>query len=365
MKHIFIKFQYLLALTTTAFVVDAQTVKQQVELEISAGNILGAVVMAGTPGEVVYFESFGERDKGKPMYNNSIFDISSITKPSTVGTALAILLDQGKIKLDERLKDHLPSFTADGSEVITIRQTATHTSGIDNTKKLAKKYKGEELMKAILQYDTLWSPGTKYQYSCLGLIRLSEMIREITNEEIDDYCEKNIFIPLGMKDTQFGPLEDKKKLERMVKTSAPLGQIQDPNMRSLGRPGGNSGMFTTAEDLSKMAALWLQKGEYNGKRFFSEKVWQIMVSPQSEVVKRGIIWDLVDYSYGPENLSPNTFYHTGYNGHALWIDPDKNMYFIVLTVWKHPAIKASVKEGREAKKRITEVLVDYVLQDSI
>jgi CubicO group peptidase (beta-lactamase class C family) len=342
----------------------AQSIKKQVEMEITKGNILGAVVMAGTPDEILYFKAFGERDTGKAMRKNCIFDVSSVTKPSTVGTALAILLEQGKISLDDKLKDHLPAFTAAGSEEITLRQTATHTSGIDNTKQIQKKHKGEALMKAILEYDTLWAPGTRYHYSCLGFIRLGEMIANVTGQPFDSFCEQHIFEPLDMKDTQFGPLENKDKLKRMAKTTASLGQIQDPNMRSLGRPGGNSGMFTTAEDLSKLASMWLQKGYYNKRHFFSENTWKMMTSRQTNLASRGITWAIVDHSFAPENLSTNTFYHTGYNGHALWIDPDKNLYVIVLTVWKHPDIKASAEEGRQARVRITRAVVDYVFNEN-
>lgn len=358
------KWVFLIFVFLFSFELHSQMAQRAVEKEIEAGNILGAVIMSGTPGEVFFLEAYGERDVGKPMKKNCIFDVSSVTKPSTVGTSLAMLLDQGRIELDNKMNEHLPGLKGQGSCKITIRHAATHTSGIDNTKRLSREYKGEDLVKAILTYDNKWDAGTKYHYSCLGFIRLSEMIASITSREFDEYVSNEIFRPLEMKDTQFGPLENKRKLKRMVKTNARLGQIQDPNTKNIGRPLGNAGMFTTASDLSHLAVMWLQKGQYKDKRFFSEEVHEKMVRKQTQLANRGITWTLLDKSFGPSNLSASTYYHTGYNGHALWIDPEKNMYFIVLTVWKHPDIHASVEEGRQARVRISEAVIEDALNMS-
>lgn len=331
-----------------------------VEREIGAGNILGAVVMAGTPDTVLFHRAYGERDTDKPMVKNCIFDISSVTKPTMTGTSLAILLSEGKINLDDLLSDHLPAFTGPGSGEVTIRQTATHTSGINNRKTLAKRYEGERLVRAIMEYDTSWAPGSRYHYSCLNFIRLSEMIAHLTGMPFGDFCQQRILTPLGMNDTRFGPVTSPELLRRMARTSAAPGQIQDPNFKNIGRPVGNAGIFTTAPELARMATLWLQEGEYNGNRLFTEAVCDSMTRRQTPLAPRGITWALNDHRFCPDEFSPSAYYHTGYNGHALCIDPEANTYYITLTVWKHPSITASYKEGRRARARILSALAAEV-----
>src|SRR6056297_2859069 len=340
----------------------AQPADRVVKQEIEAGNILGAVLMAGTPDTVLFHRAYGERDTGKPMVKNCIFDISSVTKPTMTGTSLAILLSRDKLALDDLLSQHLPAFTGPGSGEVTIRQTATHTSGINNRKILAKTHKGERLIRAIMEYDTSWAPGTKYQYSCLNFIRLSEMIARVTGMPFEKFCQQDIFEPLELNDTRFGPVTGPDLLRRTVRTTAPPGQIQDPNARKSGRPVGNAGLFTTAADLSRIAVLWLQEGEINGQRIFDEAVCDTMIRRNTPLAPRGIAWALNDHSFCPPELSPRTYYHTGYNGHALCIDPETKTFYIVLTVWKHPAIKASYKEGRKARSRILSALARSIGQ---
>jgi serine-type D-Ala-D-Ala carboxypeptidase len=339
----------------------SQTISEQVEKEIIAGNILGAVVLAGTPDGILYHEAFGQMDTCVPMRKDAIFDVSSVTKPSSLGTSLAILLDQGKFGLSDRLKDHLPQLDARGDDIITIRHAVTHTSGLDNTKHLQRDHSGEALVEQIMKRDISREPGTKYEYSCLATIRLSEMVAHISGMEFGRFCEENIFIPLGMKDTQFGPLRDTVKLCRIASSTASHGDIQDPNAKKIGRPVGNAGMFTTAVDLSKLAVMWLQKGEYNGQRFFSEDTYEIMTSPQTHISNVGVIWNLLGDNTSPINLSRRTFFHTGYNGHVIYIDPVNNCYIIINSVWKHPAVTGSREDGRRARFRIAETVAREVL----
>jgi len=240
----------------------------QVQKEIADGMFLGAVVLAGTPDEVLFHEAYGERDTGTPMKKDSLFDVASITKVSTIATSLAITMDRRpEVSLDDLMQDYLAGMTGKGADEITIRHTATHRSGLDNTKQLQKESKGEALVDAILDRDIRWPVGSRFEYSCLGMIRLSEMIASVNGTDFGKLCEQSIFRPLEMTETLFGPIPPPLR-DRCVRFSVPVGTISDSNARRIGRPVGNAGLFTTAGDLSKLATLWLSKGEYRGEQLF-------------------------------------------------------------------------------------------------
>ena len=324
----------------------------QVREEIGRGMFLGSVVLAGTPDAIVFHEAYGQRDVGEPMQKESLFDVASITKVSTVATALAITMERRpEVSLDDLMRDHLPGITGKGADAITIRHTATHRSGLDNTKKLQEKFEGEALVRAILARDVHHTVGSKYEYSCLGMIRLGEMIARINGIEFGRFCRENIFVPLGMTNTQFGPVSAGLRHRCARFAVLPPGEIFDSNARRIGRPVGNSGLFTTAEDLSNLATLWLCRGKRQGKRFFSEEIWQAFTT-------KGIVWHVGNAGdIVPASLSPRTFSHIGWTGQTLIIDPERAMYIIVLTNRTHPAVHASKEDGDRARRRIAEAVV--------
>ncbi|MEN6405816.1 MAG: serine hydrolase domain-containing protein [Thermoguttaceae bacterium] len=326
--------------------------------EIDQGMFLGAVVVVGQPGKILFCKAYGQRDVGKPMTTDCLFDIASVTKVTTVATALAITLHRHpEISLDDPMQKYLPGMTGKGADAVTIRNMAMHRSGLDNTKTLHAKYQGEELVKQILMRDNQWAVGSRWKYSCLGMIRLGEMIASINQTEFGDFCKENIFVPLGMTDTCFSPVPANLR-SRCVTTTAPLGIVSDLNAQRIGRPVGNAGVFSTAQDLAKLATLWLQKGEYGGKCLFSTAIYD-------EFTGGSIVWQTMDEKVFPlpNNVSPGSFYHSGHTGQLLIVDPKRNAYVIVLTVWLHPAIKASFDDGRKARGRLAGVVIDSVLGD--
>lgn len=329
-------------------------VDAQVKREIADGMFLGAVVCAGKPGEILFLRAYGERHTGQPMQTDSIFDVASITKPVTVGTSLAIVMSRHpEIRLDDPLRRHLPTIGGKGADAMTIRQLSQHRSGLNNTKHLCQESEGEELVKRILGHGTTWAGDSRYVYSCLGIIRLSEMIARVEDREFGAFCRANIFEPLGLKDTFFGPAPPSLR-ERCVRMDKSQGLISDQNAHRIGRPVGNAGLFTTAEDLAKVATLWLQDGEYDGRRLFSGKVGDALT-------RDGIVWKSGPHETIPKKVSARVFHHTGYTGQTVLIDPKRNAYVFVLSNWRHPSIKCGYEETRAARRRIAASVLEHVI----
>ena len=342
------------ALLHTAEVRANDAIDACVQKELGDGMFLGAVVAAGRPGEPLFCKAYGQRDIGQPMNVDCLFDLASVTKVTTVATALAITLDRHpEISLGDRMSRYLPGMTGKSAETVTIRMMAQHRSGLDNTKQLCAKYAGEELVRQIIARDNSRPADSRYEYSCLGMIRLGEMIATIHKTTFGEFCRIRVFEPLGMKDTYFSPTPLELRT-RCVATKGPLGIVEDPNARRIGRPVGNAGVFSTAADLARLATLWLQKGESGGKRLFSATI-------ADEFVKQGIVWRRKNVNELPGNASPETFFHTGHTGQTLLLDPERNAYVIVLTAWSHPTVKASISAGRKARARIAGVVISQVL----
>jgi CubicO group peptidase (beta-lactamase class C family) len=322
--------------------------------ELHNGMFLGAVVMAGRTDEPFLCRAYGQRDVGQPMTTDSLFDIASVTKVVTVATALAMTLQEHPdIALDDRIQKYLAAMRGKDAEQVTIRALAQHRSGLDNTKELCAKYAGEELVQHILARDNSWPVDARWEYSCLGMIRLGEMIAAIEHMPFGDYCQTRIFAPLGMTDTYFVTVPPDQRA-RCVATCGPCGMVEDMNARKIGRPVGNAGVFTTARDLARVAVLWLQQGTFAGRRFFAPAIGR-------EFAGNAIVWQRQNVNQLPANAGPGTYFHTGYTGQTLLIDPEHDVYIAILTAWSHPAIKVSADSARRARASIARVIIDHYL----
>lgn len=347
----------LAIMTTVSPSAVADAIDTQVRQEIADGMFLGAVVMAGRPGKVLFHRAWGERDVGKPMLLDSIFDVASVTKPAAMGTALAITMTrQAEVRLDDPVTKYLPSLTGRGAEQMTLRHLATHRSGLDNTKALAASYRGEVLIRQILNHDPTWPVGSRDVYSCLGAIRLGEAVGAMNGQHLGRFVRENILNPLGMSDSYMYQVPQN-KVHRCVKFSADVGRPSDINARLAGRAVGNAGLFATATDLSKLATLWLQNGRYDGEQLIAPKI-------AKRFTRQGVVWRHGTGGNIPEILSPNAYSHTGYTGQTFIIDPDANAYLMVLTNWNHDTVNAINDESDKARKRIAELVArKYLLTD--
>ena len=345
-------------------------IDNQVEKELNNGMFLGCVVVAGKPNQVLFNKAYGYRDTGLPMDTSTMFDVASITKVAATSTALAILMtDSSSMSIDDRAAQYLSGLNGEGGDEMTIAHLGTHTSGLGDS--FLKEYTGEELIDKLLARDISWPIDTKYKYSNNGTVRLSELVGEHSGMSFGTFCDQRIYKPMGMARTMFGNLPDeyrsncvktqRRKIGNMSNQIAWRATERNPNATS---PVGCAGLFTTGTDLAKFSTLWLQKGEYKGKRYFSEDIYNTFTKKQSDYGNKGILWMI---GYRPEGMSKKTFSHTGYTGQSLWIDPVNQWYVIVLTTWFHNDITAGNAQRDRTRERIGAKAVEYLKykEDSI
>ena len=341
----------------------SEQIEQAVRKEIDAGLFPGTVVLVGRPGKVLYHDAFGYArvvPNEVKMRKDSIFGLASITKVVATGTAFGVCVDEGLLDFDMPIRKALPELTGKGIEKITVRHLATHTSGFGNAKYHVRAH-GEEMLKLMLTASPQWEPGTRYQYSCLNMILMGMIIEKATGEPLDRICREKIFRPLGMRDTAFGPLEPS---SRIVPSGSPgIGQIEDTQARVAKRPVGNAGLFSTASDLACFCQMMLGEGQLGDVRILSERSHAKMTRNllAAPLPARTFCWDMdLRTSHRPKRLSEKAYGHSGHTGQSIWIDPEKQVYVIVLTNRNHPKMVGGARkvEQYRARGRIADAALE-------
>ncbi len=323
----------------------------EVEKAIQQDELPGAVIVVGHDGKVVYHLAIGYRrlfPRKRPMRMDTIFDMASCTKVIATTTAIMQLFQEGKIRLDDPVSDYWPQFGVHGKQNITIRELMTHYSGLPPDLDLSYDWSGyDTAMQMIIDTAPILPPGTRFLYSDINYEILGELVRRISGEPLNVYCERHIFRPLGMRSTMFLPPASLRyriaPTEHQFGTTGPIlwGIVQDPTARRMGGVAGHAGLFSDARDLSIFCQMLLNGGSYHGVRILNPLTVEKMTTPQSppdEMAVRGLGWDIASpFSSNRGELFPvGSFGHTGYTGPSLWIDPVTHTYIIFLASRLYP-----------------------------
>ena len=297
---------------------------------ISNGLWTGAVAMVGTRDDVLYRRAWGwmDTEKRAPMPLDAVFDLASVTKAVGTATALAVCIDRGLIDPDADFNTYLPGYAGELKGTVSVRDLARHISGFSND----KPYDAEgEVTERILRFSPVRPAGARYVYSCGNYIFLGLIIENVVKMDLAEFCRKNVFDPLGMARTEWGPLQnpDPHRVVRQGITHT-FGMASDPPARRARHPVGNAGLFSTAEDLSALSRMMLRRGESGGKRLLSAEAVQMLGTRPDSRSPVAFGWR-VDVAYNPRALSDSTLSHTGWAGHSIWIDPASQRYVIILT----------------------------------
>jgi uncharacterized protein YbbC (DUF1343 family)/CubicO group peptidase (beta-lactamase class C family) len=328
-----------------------------IQQAIREGKTPGAVVLIGNRGRIVYRRAFGQRavvPRRLPMRVDTIFDLASLTKVVATTTAVMQLVEQGKIRLEQPAADYWPAFGASGKNEITVRELMTHYSGLRPDLDLKPAWSGyETAMKMIAAETPIAPPGTRFIYSDINYETLGELVRRVSGQSLDAYCQAHIFKPLGMRNSMFRPPASLKwriaptQYEGGTSGKMLWGEVHDPTAYAMGGVAGHAGLFSSAADLSIFAQMLLDGGRSRGARILSSLSVDKMTTPETPVGKmvvRGLGWDIDSpYASNRGELFPvGSFGHTGFTGTDIWIDPFSKTYVILLTNAVHPAGEGNV-----------------------
>jgi serine-type D-Ala-D-Ala carboxypeptidase len=294
--------------------------------EAVKGGIPGAVLRVDVGGRPLVFEAFGTARR------ETIFDLASITKCAATATACALLVQDGKLNPDEPVGTYLPEFAEAGSaerRTVTVRHLLTHTAGLP----AGGAYAGKTVTLSQLVIDIARSrrtgaPGEKFLYSDFSAILLGAIVEAVTQTDLRLFCRQRLFGPLGMNATGYRPgWRHLAHCAPCLPDPKDAGKVHDPTAAAAERAGhvtGHAGLFSTAEDLARLAQVWLGR-----TKLLSESVRAEFT--REHAFGRGLGWDLSSPYSIRATLSDRSFGHTGFTGTSLWIDPTRDLAIILLT----------------------------------
>ena len=333
---------------------------------IRAGGFPGGVVVVGRRGAVAMEKGYGTlgwSDKTKVVPERTIYDLASLTKVVATTTALMILFDQGKIDLDAPVSTYLPTFSGGAKDDITLRLLLEHRSGLPAGRDIWRHaFTPEDARAAAIATPLECSPGACLIYSDIGADILGFVVEALAGERMDTFMQEHVFEPLKMEETAFRPhwtLRDRiAPTELNPPRGYPLrGEVHDENAYVMGGVAGHAGLFSTASDLAMFAQMMLNGGELNGVRIIAHSTVALFTARTAEKGSRGLGWDTCakDSACG-RLLSPRAFGHTGFTGTSLWIDPDRDLFVILLTNRVHaPRVRRPSKVITDIREDVADV----------
>jgi beta-N-acetylhexosaminidase len=313
---------------------------------IERGVTPGAVVAIGGRSGIVHVSAHGRLDHGPgapAAEESSIYDIASLTKVVATTTAVMLLVDQGRMSLDDPLHRHLVAWPRGGwRDRVTIRHLLTHSAGLPPYVRFWHPSRGalrgsEAVVEAIAGLPAAYAPGSRSEYSDLGFILLAAAVEEVTGASLDLVLEP-VWGGLGMADTGFNPKEWA-ALDRIAPTEVDTvfrrvhvhGEVHDENAYAMGGVAGHAGLFSTAVDLARFAHHLLRSLEGGGV-LPVDPATVARFTTREPGGARGLGWDAAPGVGGvARGLSARAFGHTGFTGTSLWLDPERDLFVVLLT----------------------------------
>lgn len=301
----------------------------------------GGIAVVGTRSGILATVAAGHLDwaPSPAVDARTVWDLASLTKVVGMTSAMMQLVEQGKVDLDAPAVRYLPRWTAPGVSRITVRHLLTHSSGLPAWRPLYKEAQTrEEALALVYQTAPDTAPGVRYVYSDLGAILLGEIVANVSGMPLDRYLAERVFGPLGMRETVYRPSGDLR--ERAAPTERDpwrqrhlKGEVHDENCYILGQVTGHAGLFSTADDLSRFARMYLGGGELDGVRVVQAATIASFTRVQQPALShRALGWETATGSNsGGHFMSARAFGHTGFTGTSIWVDPGRDLFILLLT----------------------------------
>jgi beta-N-acetylhexosaminidase len=313
--------------------------------EADSGAFPGAVLAVGRHGRLALLGPvgvYGVNDH-RPVQAGTIYDLASLTKVVALTTACMLLVDEGKLALDAPVQRYVPEFTGPMKDRVTIRHLLTHAAGLVADLPLYDSTATRAAALHAVDTTTLLSPpGVTYRYSDLSAIVLMQAVERITGEALDRFLARRVFGPLGMPSTRFlppaawrdriAPTEN----DTVFRHRLLVGEVHDESAARLGGVSGNAGLFSNALDLSRFAALLLNGGAWDTLQLIRAETVAEFTARQNLPAgsTRALGWDTPSdsgYSSAGTKLSRRAFGHTGFTGTSMWMDPERDLFIVLLT----------------------------------
>ncbi len=352
-------------LPNDAFAETKKLLASYVENKASPGAALivgyrGAIILDTAAGRLDYSESSDR------VSDNTIYDLASLSKAVGTTGAAMMLVQSGRLLLDAPVHDYLPEFRGPEKDKVRVRNLLTHSAGLPAFLPLYKEARGyEAFLKLVYTVPLEYEPGAKSQYSDLGMILLGEIISRASGYTLSSFLSDNLFDPLGMKSTFYNP--PKSLLPRIAPTEndpwrngVVRGEVHDENAFAMGGVAGHAGLFSSAHDLAIFAQMMLNNGLYDHRRYLNAEVLSRFTALQEPAgASRALGWAKPsERNWTGAAFAATAYGHTGFTGTSMWVDPQSQLFIILLTNRVHPG-RDNLKID-EARQAISESVIKVI-----
>jgi beta-N-acetylhexosaminidase len=333
----------------------------------------GGVLAAGYKGEL-FTQVFGRQSyaaHSASVNEKTIYDTASLTKPVVTTTLCAMLSESGQLDISAPVSRYIANWACgpDRSrrERVTIAHLLTHSSGLPAHRDYFLKLKGQsEIVARAAAEPLVYEPGAESIYSDIGFILLAAIIERLTGRTLVQLAQERIFVPLGMTDTMFRP---PKSLGQRIAVTERIsgarkrtlhGEVHDENAAAMGGVAGHAGMFSTAPDLAIFCQMMLNGGIYTHQRVLRRQTITQFTSPAPLAKNtRTLGWNVpTEPSSSGRYFSKQSFGHTGFTGTSIWIDPQKDLFVVLLTNANRTHAKPDDDEIRCVQPAIHNAIVE-------
>lgn len=366
--------------------------------------IPGAQLSVVKNGSVVLEKSFGHLtyDSLRQVSGRHLYDLASLTKSVATLPAIALLVDQGKIQLDDSIGIHLSDFSESNKSGVTIRQLLAHNAGVRSYIPFWRHsltadrletfyYKSDEdelndrrtygvpidpvmkdsLVSWIKASSRIKNPN-KYNYSDIGYMILHLLVEEVTQISFEDFMRNNFYSPMGL-DITFNPLQNGYDQDFIIPTEYDdryrqkqvWGEVHDRNAYIFGGVAGHAGLFANASDLAKMMFMLSNGGYFEGNKYLNETTLKEFNFRYFEANRRGLGWDKKDgfKDSASKYASDESFGHTGFTGTMVWSDPTNELIYVFLSNRVYPSANNSKLMELNTRTEIHDVLYESIIND--
>lgn len=380
-------------------------IEKIVQETIDTKSAPGGQILVARDGMVVYEKAFGTHmyDPKRPTKLTDIYDLASVTKVSATLLAFMKLVDEGKVKVDDRLSNHITRLKSTNKKDITFREMLAHYARLKPwvpfyQKTLTDKkpdlryyrpmpsdsFPNQVCENMYLRFDYPDSmrasiddsdllPTQEYKYSDLAYYYLQEVVEKYTTSKLNTYLDQTFYGPMRLPNLGYLPL-DRHPLARIVPTEYDNhfrqklvhGFVHDQGAAMLGGVGGHAGLFSNARDLAAVMQLYLDQGTYGGQRYLSEATVKEFIKCQycAKGNRRAIGFDRpANSSEGPtcNCVSFSSFGHTGFTGTMAWADPEQGIVYIFLSNRVYPDAENNKLLKNNIRTRIQQLVYDAVI----
>ena len=377
-----------------------------INISIDSLMVPGAQVLISRRGKIFYHKVFGHHTYKKiiPVKKNDIYDLASLTKILATLPLIIKEVDNGSLKLTDKLGDLFPEYNETNKSNIKIIDILTHYArlkpwipfyietqrkGNKLQRKIYRKkgnqkfsnqvaekiYINKNYSKKILDkiFESELRDTLEYKYSDFPFIILQKFLEKKYKLPLDKIAENKIYKPLKLENTGFNPLNSNQQfaiipseIDNYYRKQELKGYVHDMAAAMLGGVAGHAGLFSNAKEIATIMQMYLNKGIYNNYRFFSSKTFDAFNTCIycDENNRRGIGFDKPQISGDGSTcgcVPKSSFGHSGFTGTYTWADPENEIIYVFLSNRTYPSMENSLLIDHSIRTRIQKVIYDSII----